>query len=422
MKKRRYTATSVKQVNWNKLSEHTAGQPIVCGVDVAKEEFYAVLMKPDLTVIETLKWVHPQQTRELAAHLLEDLQAQRLEVVMEPSGTYGDALRHYLNELGLGVYRVSPKRVHDAAEVYDGVPSLHDAKSAYLIGRLHLAGASTRWEELTVSRRDQHALITELDLYHSQYQANLNRLEAHLNRHWPEATRLMGLNSVSLQSLLGEYGDPQQVAQHREAAARLLQRSGRGLLHAEKIQPLLDSSATTLGLPCTDAERHLLQRLGQELLRTHQLLQEIEQRITQIVDTDPVLTRLAPVVGKTTSLVLATTQGSPLAYPNPHSYVKGVGLNLKEHSSGKHTGQLKISKRGPGKARKYLYFSALRWCHHDPVIAAWYQQKVARDGGLKGKAIVALMRKLAMALWHVARGEVFDSGKLFNARALGLRG
>ena len=32
----------------------------------------------------------------------------------------------------------------------------------------------------------------------------------------------------------------------------------------------------------------------------------------------------------------------------------------------------------------------------------------------------ALMRKLAMALWHVARGEAFDSRKLFNAQALGL--
>jgi transposase len=39
--------------------------------------------------------------------------AHTLEVVMEPSGTYGDAVRGYLSGLGLAVYRVSPKRVHD---------------------------------------------------------------------------------------------------------------------------------------------------------------------------------------------------------------------------------------------------------------------------------------------------------------------
>ena len=49
---------------------------------------------------------------------------------MEPSGTYGDALRALFVEAGVWVYRISPKRVHDAAEIYDGVPSLHDAKAA----------------------------------------------------------------------------------------------------------------------------------------------------------------------------------------------------------------------------------------------------------------------------------------------------
>jgi hypothetical protein len=49
---------------------------------------------------------------------------------MESSGTYGDVLRHQLLEQGVPVYRMSGKRTHDAAEVYDRVPSLHDAKSA----------------------------------------------------------------------------------------------------------------------------------------------------------------------------------------------------------------------------------------------------------------------------------------------------
>jgi len=419
MKKRRYRATNVKQANWEKMASLAAGECVVFGVDVAKDDFFGVLMKTDRSVIETIKWVHPQQTRELADHLLE-LEAQNLEVVMEPSGTYGDALRGYLTGLGLPVYRVSPKRVHDAAELYDGVPSLHDAKSAYLIARVHLDGASAPWGELSASRRDHHALTAELDLYQSQHQANLNRLDAYLNRHWPEVVRILGLSTVSLPTLIGEYGDPGQVSAHRDEAQRLLRRTGRGLLSGEKIEQVLDSSETTLGVPCTPGERHLLQVLGCELLRTHKALKAIENQIGKGVDKDLVLRRMARVVGKTTSLVLETTQGTPLEYPNPHSYLKGMGLNLKERSSGKHAGQLKITKRGPGKARKYLYFAALRWSHQDPVSAAWYQNKVQRDGGLKGKAVTALMRKLALSLWYVARGEPFDTRKLFNARALGM--
>ena len=132
----------------------------------------------------------------------------------------------------------------------------------------------------------------------------------------------------------------------------------------------------------------------------------------------PALTRLAAVTGKTTSVVLEAALGSPLDYSNPRSHLKAMGLNLKERSSGKHKGQLKITKRGPSIARKYRYFVALRWLYQDPVIALWYRNKVRRDGRLKGKAIIAVMRKLALSLWYVARGNVFDSRKLFNVRAM----
>jgi transposase len=419
MKKRRYRATNVKQANWEKIASVAAGQQIVFSVDVAKDDFFGALMTTDRSVIATIKWVHPKQTREVGEHL-RDLDTQNLEVVMEPSGTYGDALRGYLTGLGFAVYRVSPKRVHDAAEVYDGVPSLHDAKSAYLIGRVHLDGASAPWEEFSASRRDHHALIAELNLHQGQHQANLNRLEAALNRHWPEVVRIMDLSTVSLHTLIGEYGDPSQVSRHRDEAEQLLLRTGRGLLSAEKVRHVLDSSEASLGLPCTEGERHLLQVLAQELLRAHEALKAIEHQIAKVVKDDLVLRRMATVVGKTTSLVLETTQGTPLDYENPHSYLKGLGLNLKERSSGKHAGHLKITKRGPGKARKYLYFTALRWSNKDPVIAAWYQKKVKRDGGIKGKAIIAVMRKLALSLWYVARGEAFDSRKLFNTHALGI--
>lgn len=420
MKKRRYKATNVKQVNWERVSAQTQGQRIIFGIDVAKEDFFAVLMKVDQSVLETVKWVHPQQTRELVAHLVQDLQGADLEVVMEPSGTYGDALRSYLSKLGLSVHQISPKRVHDAAEVYDGVPSLHDAKAAYLIGRLHLEGVSKPWLALSEARREQQALIAELDLYESERQRNINRLEAALSRHWPELTQILDLQRISLLSLMGEYGSPQEVATHRSEAQSLMRRVGRGQLKAETVQQVLDSSETTLGIPCSDGERHFLQVLGRELVRSHQCVHEIEHRIEHEVADDVVLKQMATVVGKTTSLVLDATLGTPLDYPDAHSYLKAMGLNLKERSSGKHKGQLKITKRGPGKARAYLYFAALRWLYRDRVIGAWYQNKIKRDGNLKVKAIVAIMRKLALALWYVARGEVFDSRKLFNTRTLGL--
>ena len=112
------------------------------------------------------------------------------------------------------------------------------------------------------------------------------------------------------------------------------------------------------------------------MLRTHRALVASEQRIAQLVDDDQVMTRLATVAGKPTSLVLTTTQGSPLNFPDPPSYLKAMVLNLKVHSSGKYHRLLKITKRGPAKPHRYLYFAVLRWSHTDPVITAWYQRMI----------------------------------------------
>ena len=420
MNKRRYHTTKVNQVNWAQVAEQAGEQPVVFAVDVAKEKFVGALMTPDRTVLKTIQWQHPEQTPELLHGLLSYLGAHRLEVAMEPSGTYGDPLRWLFVTHGVAVFRLSPKRVHDSAEVFDGVPSLHDAKAAYQIGRLHLEGVSRRWEERSEQRRALAAQIAVLKLYQERLQHSRNRLEAQLSRHWPELLGILELGTVTLMRLVATYGSPAQVVLHTEAARQLMQRSGGGGLRREKIEAVLEAARQTLGMPCLEAERRLLQTLAQDMLENHRAVRQAEQALAAQVDADATLSRLAPVVGKTTAAVLVSTQGRPQDYPDAGSYLKSLGLNLKERSSGKFQGQLKITKRGPGIARAYLYFAALRWSYRDPVVQAWYQRKVARDGGLKGKAIVAIMRKLAKALWHLARGGAFDSRKLFNLKALAL--
>jgi transposase len=420
MTKRRYHTTKVNQVNWAQIAEQVGEQKVVFAVDVAKEKFVGALMKPDRTVLKTIQWQHPDQTPELMHGLLSHLGAQRLEVAMEPSGTYGDPLRWLFDSHGVAVFRLSPKRVHDSAEVFDGVPSLHDAKAAYQIGRLHLDGVSRRWEEHAEQRRELAAQIAVLTLHQERLQSSRNRLEAQLSRHWPELAGVLDLGSVTLMSLVAAYGSPAQVVAHTEAARQLMQQTGGSALRREKIEAVLEAARQTLGMPCLEAERVLLQTLAQDMLDNHRAIQQAEQALAAQVNADATLSQLASVVGKTTAAVLVSTQGQPQDYPDAGSYLKSLGLNLKERSSGKFQGHLKITKRGPGIARLYLYFAALRWLYLDPIIQAWYQRKVARDGGLKGKAIVAIMRKLAKALWHVAQGATFDSRKLFNLKALAM--
>jgi hypothetical protein len=83
-------------------------------------------------------------------------------------------------------------------------------------------------------------------------------------------------------------------------------------------------------------------------------------------------------------------------------------------------GKLGITKRGPGQVRQLLYLAALRLVKSDPTARAWYHARKAYRAGVRVKALVAVTRKLARALWHVARGAAFDVSKLFDKRRLGL--
>jgi transposase len=420
MNKHRYQAKELQQVDWARLAADVSGQRLVFGVDVAKEDFYGAFMLSPQDALVTIKWRHPAETPALGGSL-KALPASRIEVALEPSGTYGDSLREFLRGLGCEIYLVSPKRVHDVAEVYDGVPSLHDAKAAYLIGRLHLEGASKPWREVPEHRREQQALVAELDLYQGEHRRNLNRLEALLSRHWPELGRVAELNSSGVLQLIAAYGAPRAVRADRTQAESFLHHARRGVANPTRVAAILDSAEATLGLACTAGEQHMLQLLAEELLRTRKALRAVERRIVERTRQDPELEQVGKTFGKVTALVLETALGSPLDYPDPHAYIKAMGLNLKERSSGQHKGRLKITKRGPGRARHYLFLSAMRFVQRDAVIRAWYLKKVERDGRLpRYNALVAVMRKLGLAIWHVARGHPFDSRKLFDLKNLGM--
>ena len=68
--------------------------------------------------------------------------------------------------------------------------------------------------------------------------------------------------------------------------------------------------------------------------------------------------------------------------------------------------------------RHYLYLAALRLILSSSTARGWYERRSAHAAGHEMKAVVALMRKLVRALFHVARGAPFQVEKLFDLRRL----
>ncbi|MCA9557082.1 MAG: hypothetical protein KC583_00850, partial [Myxococcales bacterium] len=103
MAKRRYRAVPVKEVEVSKLVEAIAGERVVVAIDVAMEWMYAAIASPGDTVHATVKWSHPRETAAFLRLVDELGQHGPTEAAMEPSGTYGDALRHALLKADVAV-------------------------------------------------------------------------------------------------------------------------------------------------------------------------------------------------------------------------------------------------------------------------------------------------------------------------------
>jgi transposase len=153
-------------------------------------------------------------------------------------------------------------------------------------------------------------------------------------------------------------------------------------------------------------------------LTAYRETQEARRNLQRLAKGNEVIQRQSKVVGEATACVLWVALGDPRDYPCGEAYRKAMGLNLKVHSSGKHQGQLKITKRGPSIVRRWMYFAAMRTAQSVSV-KPWFEAKKAKDKDRGKGALIAVARKLALALHAVgAREAPFEPWRLFSRQDL----
>jgi hypothetical protein len=265
-----------------------------------------------------------------------------------------------------------------------------------------------RWEESGPELRYE---IEWLEAHQQMWTRWLGRLEGLLARFWPEATEWLELSSATLLRALEHYGSPEALAADGEASCRL-QRWGGVNLKPEKIRELIESARRTVGVRVQRADVQQIRRYARVALVIRQGQEESKKELARLTTGNEVVERQSKVVGRATAAVLWARLGDPRKYHSAGAYRKAMGLNLKERSSGTWQGELKITKRGSSQVRRWLYFASLRWCQ-DRWIRPWYEQKKKRGEGRAKRALIALMRKLALALYYVGvEGRPFDVRKL----------
>ena len=424
-----YRAVPVKTATLRFLKHVARRSTVHIGIDIGKNKLYVVIRwtapRAKHAVYEQPWFVeNPNELSELTKKLQKIAKQNSTVIGIESTGSYGDPLRQSLADAGLTVYQVRTKATSDYAEIFDGAPSQHDGKDASIIAELLAQGKAREWNfhEPTDEENEMKYIVTKLKDSHNELSRLRGKLEGLLARHWPEITKILPLTSLTLLKLLQQYGGPQKIRADREAVAAI-RRFSCGRIDGERVDRIIDCVKSTNGVrPMTWDCRYVMD-VSTRMLDIHKETNRYKKRLAELIGMSCVeLQRMSKLLGVATASVVWCNIGSPHLYHCADAWLKAMGLNLVEQSSGEYQSNVRISKRGNSETRRWLYLSALRWVQGSPV-KQWYQRKKEQTGTkilgqvnkqTSGKALIAVMRKMMKGIWHaLVHGHAFEMERLF---------
>lgn len=208
----------------------------------------------------------------------------------------------------------------------------------------------------------------------------------------------------------------------------------KGLLHGQGIrdvQPLARSFIECLSKLRTGDGRPLPERLKQEIAREHERLRLVGQQVAEIEAKNRAELRAAqPGSPEARIMQLIDLKGiGPVggrelvnevfyrAFDNRRQVGSYFGLTGTPYDSGERSREQGISKAGNRRARELAIELAWLWTVHQPdsALTRWFRERV-RDikGRIRRIAVVALARKLMVALWRYLTTGVIPTGAVLH--------
>jgi transposase len=204
----------------------------------------------------------------------------------------------------------------------------------------------------------------------------------------------------------------------------------KGLLFGQGIRdvmPLKGGFIASLETIRTGDDRELPPRLRQEIVREHERLMLVHKQLLALEATSAAELRHAPrgsAAAKINLLIdlrsIGPISGQQLvnevfyrSFDNRRQVGAYFGLAGTPYNSGTICREQGISKAGNGRARKVAVELGWLWLRHQPdsELSRWFRQRVGdQKGRIRRIAIVALARKLMVALWRYLTTGVVPKG------------
>jgi transposase len=335
-------------------------------------------------------------------------------VGIEFAGVYGFTLAHYLRDRGFAIQSVLPAHTKRWKLVQHNQPLKTDAKDAAVICDLAAQGRYVSFPFLQQEYAELRYLTSRRERLTVLRNGAISRLRSALQIVFPELETIFGdLSKPTARALLATYPGPQELlAAPRAKVKQLLREASRNHGVDETYAALITAAQTTLALPgAQGAQRDEIPLLVAQLELAQQQMKLTEQRMAvalQALPEAPALLSI-PRVGLPTAAAFLGAIGDPRAYHSAREILKLAGLSLVEHSSGTVRGRRRLSKSGRPDLRRMAYMLAVGSVHtgqgrHAPgLFRPEYEALLARNGGRKIPALVAVARSALKLMYSIAR-------------------
>jgi len=404
-------------VEQNQRIEQITDTTLVIGVDIAKELHagQAVNYRGMVLTEKTVCFSNALDGFERLASTIRTLQQEHgmtdVIVGLESTGHYWWNLATWLVEQGIKVVIVSPMATKRNKENRDNCPSKSDPKDALVIAELVSRGYYTEFRPQDALFGRLRDLMGDREFWVTECVRFRNQIIRWLDIRFPEYTVVFGGDLFCPRSLvtLRQFPAPSDLAgltpeQVVASWGNHMRRPGgaRGL---GKARELVKQARQSVGrVDALDEAKWHLARLLDTYEQIEKHLEETEKKAVTLVAE-------LPIQAPTTSLGLPPTLTAALwafggdlrQFEHGNQLLRKAGLNLAERRSGKYKGQIKLSKRGNARLRKYLFLAVLYLVKNHPDFRRWHHENVEVKRMKKMRSLMKLMGKLARILVALAR-------------------
>lgn len=409
--------------NQNRKIKQITESTLVIGVDIAKERHVA--RAQDSRGIEFSNPLPIENTRQGFDRFHQWLKRLMIEhdksdviVGFEPTGHYWMAFAQFLRHQGIKCVVVNPLHVKKSKELDDNSPTKNDVKDARVIAQLVKDG---RYSEPQIPTGIYAELRNGMNL-RDRLQEDLGRVKGRitnwLDRFFPEfhdvfkdwegKAALMTLKAFPLPKQIIDLG-PENVLRHwKQGIKRAIGMKRANALVAAAKRSVGLTEGTVMAL------REIQSLLSQYECLRHQMeevMRDIEGLLEQIPASAYMMT--IPGVGLVTVAGFLAEVGDVSQYTYPRQIQKLAGFNLREHTSGKHKGQTRITKRGRPKLRALLYAAIRPTVAKNPEFKRLHEYMTTRRENplKKQQSLIALCCKLIRVLFALGRKHVPYQGE-----------